>query len=407
MLNKFFVCRNIFVESVNFDMFDFDFEFHFDLEHFQADTQALAPSAMPQNHRRKRILLNILINLGVITFLLGFIFLYTSIFGMKNSVGAISIATSILMFTQMDMGIKTSHAPIAIITLFLFTAFSSHCGVWNPFLGILVNFISIFLIVTFSCQAVTSKVYLPFVVCYIFNQGNPVEGRDFLMRVIGLLCGGILVSIVYVIIHRKKKHHRGIHTLFLELHPTSLRTRFGLRLAFALTLGMFIGDIFQLPRTAWIGMTINSLILPFLHETSPRFIYRISAQFVGGAIFFLVFALLLPREYHIIGIFLTSYLYMFFTNYAFQQLFVSINALIGAYSLGTPLQVIGMRIEFVLIGAAIVVATNLIAKYGKPIDRTKRMWEHHRLQKAVHNSHHFPPHTANSGHSKNHKVHKD
>ncbi|MDD5953515.1 MAG: FUSC family protein [Oscillospiraceae bacterium] len=373
-------------------MFDFDFEFHLDLEHFQADTQALAPSAMPQNQRRKRMILTFLINLGVIVFLLGFIFLYTSIFGIKNSCGAISIATSILMFTQMDMGIKTSHAPFAITMLFLFTAFASHCGVWNPFLGILVNFVSIFLIVTFSCQAITTKIYLPFVVCYIFNQGNPVEGRDFLLRILGLLSGGILVGIVYVITHRKKTYRRGMLSLLREVHPTSLRTRFALRLAFALTLGMFIGDIFHLPRTAWIGMTINSLVLPFLQETRPRFPYRILAQFIGGAVFFVVFGLLLPREYHIIGIFLTSFFYMFAAKYAFQQIFVSINAMIGAYALGSPLEIIGLRIEFVLIGAAIVVLTNLIAIYGKPVDRAKHLWERHRLQKVVHNSHHFPPH---------------
>lgn len=371
--------------------FDFDFEFHFDLEHFQADTQALAPSAMPQNKKRKRILIHALINLAVIVFLLGFIFLYTSIFGSKNAVGAISIATSMLMFTQLDMGIKTSHAPFAIAMLFLFSAFASHCGVWNPFLGIAVNFISIFLIVTFSCQAVTTKVYLPFVVCYIFNQGNPVEGRDFLMRIAGLLIGSIMVGIVYVIFHRKKKYNRGILSLLKEVHPTSLRTRFALRLAFALTLGMFIGDIFNLPRTAWIGMTINSLILPFVHETRPRFPHRILAQLSGAAIFYLVFALLLPKEWYIVALFFTSYFYMFFSNYHLQQICVSINAMVGALAVTDALHVIAMRIEFVLIGAAIVVLTNVIAIYGRPIDRLKHARERRRISHAVQHAH-YPHH---------------
>lgn len=376
----------------NFNL-DFDFEFHFDLEHFQADTQALAPSAMPQNKKRKRVLIHALINLAVITFLLAFIFLYTGIFGGKNAVGAISIATSLLMFTQLDMGIKTSQVPFAITTLFLFSAFASHCGVWNPFLGIVVNFISIFLIVTFSCQAVTTKVYLPFIVCYIFNQGNPVEGHDFLMRIIGLFAGSILVGIVYVIFHRKKRYSRGILSLLKEVHPTSLRTRFALRLAFALTLGMFIGDIFNLPRTAWIGMTINSLILPFVHETRPRFLHRILAQLSGAAIFFVVFALLLPQQWYIVALFLTSYFYMFFSNYHLQQICVSINAMVGALAVTDAIHVIEMRIAFVLIGAAIVVLTNCIAIYGRPIDRLKRAHERRRVSKAVQHAHLYPHHT--------------
>lgn len=384
-------------------MFDFDFDFHFDLEHFQANTQALAPSAMPQNKKRARLILSIFLNLAVILFLLGFIYLYTAVFGMKNACGAISIATSILMFTKLDMGIKTSHAPFLIILMFLFTAFASHCGMWNPFLGIAINFISIFLIVTFSCQAVTTKVYLPFIVCYIFNQGNPVVGMDFYKRIVGLFLGAIVVSIVYVIVHHKKKYRRGILSLIKEIHPTSLRTRFALRLAFALTLGMFIGDMFGLVRTAWIGMTINSLILPFIHETKPRLPFRILAQGSGAIVFGVLFCLLLPREFHIIGIFLTSYLYMFFTNYHAQQIFVSINALIGAYSIGPWYDVIGMRILLVLVGSAIVVLTNVIALYVKPIDRVKHLFEKRRLQYAVHNSHQFLEHQETNKQEYEHK----
>lgn len=364
--------------------FDFDFEFHFDLEHFQANTQALAPSAMPQNSKRKLTIKKILMNLSIITFLLGFVFIYTSFFGSKNAVGAISIATAMLTFTQVDMGIKTRHAPFVIILLFLFTAFSSHCGVWNPYLGLAVNFISIFIVVICSCQVVTTQIYLPFVVCYIFNQGNPVEGMDFINRVIGLAIGGILVSIVYVIFHKKKHATHGLLSLIHNVHPTALRTRFAIRLAFSLTLGMFIGDLLALPRTAWICMTINSLILPFIHETRPRFLFRIAAQFIGSAVFFLTFGLLLPENWYIIGLFLTSYIYMFATHYFLQQIFVSINALVGALAIAEPISVISMRIHYVLIGATIVILTNLIAVYVNPIDLTKRFVELLRIRRAAH-----------------------
>ena len=302
--------------------FEFDFDFDFDLEHFQADTQALAPSAMPASKKGFNIK-RILLNLAVISFLIGFIFLYTGLFGAKNAVSAISIATAMLMFINVDMGIKTSHAPIVIIVMFLFTGISSHFGTWNPFLGIAVNFISIFLIVTFSCQAITSKVYLPFVVCYIFSQSNAVYEMDLVKRMIGLLAGGILVSAVYVFFHRKTKHRRGILSLLKEVRPTSLRTRFALRLAFSLTLGMFLGDIFALRRTAWICMTINSLVLPFLHETRKRFPFRLLAQLPAAAIVYLFFVLIMPKEWYIVGLFFTSFLYMFATNYFIQQIFGS------------------------------------------------------------------------------------
>ena len=371
---------------------DLDFEFHLDLEHFQADFQALAPSAMPQNQKRKRVLLNILINLGVVSYLIGFIFLYTAIFGMRNSVGGISIATSLLMFTHLDMGIKNSHAPVLIILMFLFSAFSSHVGVWDPFWGIAVNFISIFLIVTFACQNINSKVYLPFVVCYIFNQGNPVEGHELYLRVIGLFTGAVMVSIVYLIFNRKKRYPFGILSIFKSFRFSSQRTRFAFRLASALAMGMFIGDIFHLPRTAWIGMTINSLILPFIHETKARFPLRILAQFGGAILVYLVFGMLLPSQLYIVGIFFTSFLYMFFQNYFFQQLFVSINAMVGALSIAEVGDVLIMRWEFVLIGAAIVLVVNGIAMYGRPIDRVIQFRKKRRLGHAVQRNPYIPSH---------------
>ena len=384
--------------------FEFDFDFAIDLEHFQADTQALAPSAMPASKKGFNIK-RILLNLAVISFLIGFIYLYTALFGAKNAVSAISIATAMLMFLNVDMGIKTSHAPILIITMFLFTGISSHFGTWNPFLGIAVNFISIFLIVTFSCQAITSRVYLPFVVCYIFSQGTPVYEMDLVKRMIGLLAGGILVSIVYVISHRKTKHHRGILSLFKEIHPTSLRTRFALRLAFSLTLGMFLGDIFGLRRTAWICMTINSLVLPFLHETRKRFPFRLLAQLPAAAIVYLFFVLIMPKEWYVVGLFFTSFLYMFATNYFIQQIFVATNALVGAMTFTDAPDAILMRFVLVSLGAAIVVVTNVIAIWINPITIMKKIWERIRISRAVHKRCNFPEHQPGTGHHKNHHYH--
>ncbi len=385
--------------------FEFDFDFDIDLEHFQAHTQALAPSAMPGPKAKRVTIKSILINLGIIGLLIGSIFLYTGIFGARNAVSAISLVTALLMFIKTDIGIKTSHAPIVILVMFLFTGAASHVGAMNPYIGIPVNFAAIFLIVTFCCQSVTSKVYLPFVVCYIFSQGNEVYGMDFLQRMIGLAAGSLVVGGVYLFCHRYTKNSRGITSLIREIHLTSMRTRFAFRLAFSLTLGMFIGDLFDLPRTAWIGMTINSLILPFLSETKARFPYRVLAQFVGSAIFFLVFELFLPGQWYIIGLFLTSFIYLFFTDYRIQQIFVSINALVGATAFTDTAGSIVMRIELVFLGAAIVVLTNVIAIYVNPVTILKKIWERRRISHTVHVQHHFPEHHHGEGHHQNYHYH--
>jgi hypothetical protein len=83
---------------------------------------------------------------------------------------------------------------------------------------------------------------------------------------------------------------------------------------------------------------------------------------------------------------------MFFSNYHLQQIFVSINAMVGALSIMEPFQVIGLRILLVLVGAAIVVATNLISIYVKPVDRIYHAKERRRIQNAVHHTN-YPHHT--------------
>ena len=101
------------------------------------------------------------------------------------------------MYWYMDIGINIKQAPFVIVLMFLQIGFSNKLAQINPVIGLIVNFITIFLIMYIPSAKPEYKAYMPFLLCYIFNQSNPAEGHDFVTRMLSLLIGGVIVSLVY------------------------------------------------------------------------------------------------------------------------------------------------------------------------------------------------------------------
>ena len=155
-------------------------------------------------------------------------------------------------------------------------------------------------------------------------------------------------------------------------------------MTFGLTVAECIGQIFQLNKPIWIGMTVLSLTVPFLHEARSRMIQRVIGNLLGGLVFLLLFEAL-PEQYHMWALLATGFIYLFLTNYQWQQVFITINSLSGArvfYSADTVLEV---RLLLVLVGIAIVVAINLLEKLDllDRIDIALRKWRRRRHYKQI------------------------
>ena len=92
---------------------------------------------------------------------------------------------------------------------------------------------------------------------------------------------------------------------------------------------------------------------------------------------------------------------MFATNYFIQQIFVAVNALVGAMTFTEAPDAILMRFVLVALGAAIVVVTNFIAVFINPVTILKKIWERIRISRVVRNRCSFPKHLPGGGHHKN------
>ena len=325
---------------------------HVELETLDREHTASNKKDPQLNHEKKptKKSIEVLKLIGTKTLLFAFIILFivgfSALFGSTATYTGVCIVTGLLMFLKLDIGIKHTQAPFVIFGLFVLTGLSAFAAAINPWLGLLVNFITVCAIMVLSGQRAEYRSFMPFLLCYIFTQSTPVYGIDFGMRMASLAAGGALVGIIYFIVHRKKpcpkvgvlgaiKNTAGAYA--------SVRTRFFLRMAIGMTIAMFIGDMIGSART----------LKP--HETAHRTAYRIFATIIGGLIYISVFDFIIPAEYLNIGLLVAGYIYTYINKYQFQQIFVVISALGSAHSLGLESAVAWpARLIYLLIGVLIV-----------------------------------------------------
>lgn len=298
-------------------------------------------------------------------FIIVFINLFSTAFGKSEQLIGVTVETGILMFKSLDLGIKKKQAGLTIILLFILTGITTTIAGLNPFLGVLINFASIFVIMYITTEHMEHKAYMTFILTYIFALGNLPTQETVLNRVASLTIGGILVAFVYWIYHRKTKEGEkeptlGLKEMFQTIDIGSVRFVFCLKMALGITIGMLIGAIFKLPRAMWIGMTVMSLTQPEHEKTKERFKYRIIGTIGGIILFIILFDWLIPHKYAMYAVLLMGYVYSFVEEYHIQMLFITINAMNAAIILFDQTLAIPLRIGFVLLGSVIALILNKI-----------------------------------------------
>ena len=342
---------------------------------------AMSPAAIPTGHNNKNFFKRAVINLMIIAFMFGFTQLYTFGLGSKNGSIGLTISLAIITFWRTDIGIKPLQGAFVVWGAFILTGGATFLSSFHPAIGVFVNFISIYIILTLTSHQPMAKAYYPILSCYLFAQSSPVYGIDYGLRMIGLAGGGLIVAIVYYVHHHKEKRRRNIIDIFRETHICSIRTKFFLRLTTGLTIAMLIGDFYHVLKPAWISFTVLSLVHPFVNESRKKIVYRIIGTIIGGILYFVLFEWVVPAPWHPVLLILTGYIYLFLRTYWIQQIFITLNSLSGAMVFFQADVAFEMRIFFVLIGIAIVVLLSLCAKFrliDKIYGQIQKIKAHHK-----------------------------
>ena len=204
------------------------------------------------------------------------------------------------------------------------------------------------------------KLYLPFVLCYVFLQGSPATDSELPIRIISLFIGGALVAIIYYLTHRKaeEEDRRTIKDMLSNIDIHSLQTNFSLRMAIGITVAIFIGTVFDFTKGMWITSTVLSLTQPYYTDIKEKIGQRLVGTVIGAIIFIILFNFLIPKSLDSIVLLVIGYIYSFIKPYKIQMIFVTLNSLAAAMILFDASTSVPMRIFFVIIGIVIAVLVN-------------------------------------------------
>ena len=99
-----------------------------------------------------------------------------------------------------------------------------------PFAAFLINIVCIMLLMIMGCHNVIMYNHSTFVLGYLLLQGYDVTGQDYVLRVIGLLCGMVICMIIFYKNQKNRPYRRTFQDLFYEFNINSARNRWYIKL---------------------------------------------------------------------------------------------------------------------------------------------------------------------------------
>ncbi|WP_436513520.1 FUSC family protein [Clostridium thermobutyricum] len=138
-------------------------------------------------------------------------------FGMTNGMLAFPIALTAISLSFEDIHVKTISKTFKLIIIDSAIITASFLASINPYIGIPINFLTIFLIAYFLTVKFNPKIYKPFMMLFVFTSFSPVSFEDYITRIASMLFGIILVMGLTFITSRKTKKNIIIHTIYKPL----------------------------------------------------------------------------------------------------------------------------------------------------------------------------------------------
>ncbi|MCQ4636929.1 FUSC family protein [Anaerovorax odorimutans] len=261
-----------------------------------ADTKRLLRETQAKREKRIYKCAFVLKNILCIFFCMAVVVSFSLIFGQENSIPGVIVLIAILTIRKADLDIDSRHGLVVIPILFAILAAGPHlAGLVGPAAALGINLVSILSILVLSCHNIYLYNHATFVLGYLMLMGYDVSGDAYIRRVLALMTGAVLVSIVFYINHRKKEFPQGIGGLFRDFFTLNERTRWQIKMALGLSLGMFIASLLGIPRVMWMGFACMSL-LPPVQETVPSRVKQRIIGVIGGCALFAVLYQILPGD---------------------------------------------------------------------------------------------------------------
>lgn len=294
---------------------------------------------------------------------------YGKLFGSENSIIGVAILTTLLIFLKNDFGYDAKQASLFLGILTVLTVVGPKLSLINPFMGIIINFFAIMMILVLSCYDVEQDNHVPFLLGYIFSQGYDVTGVLFTKRLISIVIGAALVAGIYFLRTRKSTYELKVLDVIKSNNIHNKNTQWYLKLAITLTVVMFLGDLFDYPRTIWISFAVLSLTYHQNEERKRRVKYRLPATIIGCSVFFILFEYVIPLSMQGMIAAATGFGMMFINTYFRKTIANSFSALISSMLMYSTGSAVVFRVLSNVIGVGVVLISHHF--FEKAFDKIK------------------------------------
>ncbi|MGL4740649.1 MAG: FUSC family protein [Sarcina sp.] len=126
-------------------------------------------------------------------FILLVINLFVFLFGKENQIVGVAIVTSAYAFLQRDLTAAPLKNLLWLVTINVATGICSSLSTINPFLGVAINILIIFLLIYIFSSNFKASLVVPIGFQYLFMLYDPVYGKDLVVRLVSLVFGAFFI----------------------------------------------------------------------------------------------------------------------------------------------------------------------------------------------------------------------
>lgn len=306
----------------------------------------------PKEEKKKYIFNMIIRNLLVVLFAIIFVGGASSIFGKNNTSVAVAFFCILLQGRYVNYGynIKTSIINLGIMSM-IFAIDSQIAPNLPSFLAFIVNFSLLGIIIVMTCNNPRLGNIAVYVDSYLFTTFmGPQTTHELKLRFIEVVIGFVICAYSFYK-HNKNKDQSTTFSSTIKIFDfKNTIAQWQFKLMFGLSLGLFVGEIFHLPRYFWIAIAGLSVLAPFGEFSIKKRIVGRTFGIIMGCLFFYLLVLILPAKYLFLVGPLGGFLVGFTTTYHWSSAFNCFGALSLAASIYGANFALGLRIFNNLLG---------------------------------------------------------
>lgn len=267
-----------------------------------------------------KVIITVLFSIAAIT-------VFTTFCGEDNRMAGVVVLLSVLMFRNVDLGIRMSHSFLSLLIIYSILMFAPHlANLVHPLAALPIHLISIFTIVVLGCHNLNTYNQFVLVLGYLLLYGYDVSGDAYKLRLAGMGVGVLLIFLIYFFKHKNKVYDKKLADIFKEFNVRTKRTSWQIKITLAVSTLLVLAELIGLPRGMWSGIAAMSVLVPLKDDIPKRALKRTIGNVAGGTVFTLLYYVLPEFIIPLIGV-IGGIGTGFSAQYKWQSMFNSLGAM--------------------------------------------------------------------------------